>query len=96
MDGQTKVTNRCLETYLRYFVGSKPWQWAEWLAWAQYWFNTTYNASTKVSPFQALNGRPPLILFKGETYPSKVRDVQSLRVSRDEVIEELKTNLNMA
>ena len=95
-DGQIEVTNRCLETCLCYFVGSKPRQLVEWLAWAEYWFNTTYNASTKVSPFQALYGRPPPILFKGETYPSKVLEVQSLIASRDEVLAELKTNLTLA
>ena len=95
-DGQTEVTNRCLETYLRCFVSSRPKQWVVWLAWAEYWFNTSFNASTQLSPFQALYGRSPPILFRGETYPSKVLEVQALVATRDEVLAELKDNLSLA
>ena len=51
MDGQIEVVNCCLETYLLCFVGSKPKPWPEWLRWAEYWFNMTFNASTKMTPF---------------------------------------------
>ena len=95
-DGQTEVTNRCLENYLRCFVGHRPKQWPNWLTWAEYWFNTTFNASTKMTPFQAVYGRPSPILFRGETYPSKVEEVRSLIASRDEILAELKENLTLA
>ena len=36
------------------------------------------------------------MLFKGETYPSKVKELQSLMVSRDKVLAELKENLALA
>ena len=50
-DGQTEVTNRRLETYLHCLVGHRPKQWPDWLTWAEYWFNPTFNASTKMTPF---------------------------------------------
>ena len=36
------------------------------------------------------------MLFKGETYPSKVEEVQALMASRNEVLADLKDNLTMA
>lgn len=69
-DGQTEVVNHCIETYLRCFASNKQGQWAEWLAWSECWYNTTFHSSTRTTHFQILYGRdpPPLIrygLWKG-------------------------------
>ena len=95
-DGQTKVVNRCLETYLRCFVSSRPKQWPEWLDWAEYWFNTTYNASSRMTPFWALYGRDPPLLVRGDTYPTKLEEVRELQENRDRLLDELKSNLQQA
>ncbi|TYK01196.1 putative retroelement pol polyprotein [Cucumis melo var. makuwa] len=44
-DGQTKVVNRGLETYLRCFCSEKPREWVWWLPWAEYWYKTTFQRS---------------------------------------------------
>nr|KYP55801.1 Retrotransposable element Tf2 [Cajanus cajan] len=92
-DGQTEVVNRCLETYLRCLTSTKPKQWPSHLAWAEFWFNTNYNASTKMSPFKALYGGDPPILLKGTTIPSKVEEVNQLVCQCDELLVELRSNL---
>jgi len=43
-DGQTKVVNRCLGTYLCCITGTQPKRWPYWLPWAGFWFNTNCNA----------------------------------------------------
>ena len=56
----------------------KPNQWPALLCWAEFWFNATYNASSKTTSFQAFYGRPPPLVDRGETYPSNVLEVQQL------------------
>ena len=54
--GQTEVVNKCLETYLRCFVIDKQNKWFQWLHIAEWWYNSTYHTSAKMTPFQALYG----------------------------------------
>ena len=35
-DGQTEIVNKCLEQYLRAFIGDRPHQWASWLPLAEF------------------------------------------------------------
>ncbi|KAA0058232.1 Ty3/gypsy retrotransposon protein [Cucumis melo var. makuwa] len=56
-DGQTEVVNRGVETYLRCFCNEKPKEWVKWLPWAEYWYNTTFQQSIGMTPFQIVYGR---------------------------------------
>ena len=72
IDGQSEVTNRTLEQYLRSFVYKNPKKWEDYLAWAEYWYNTSYHASTKRSPFEYLYCRkaPVLVSYPVGTSPN--------------------------
>ena len=50
-DGQTKIVNKSLEQYLRAFSSDRPHHWAEWLPLAEFWFNTSFHTSLKLTPF---------------------------------------------
>lgn len=94
-DGQTEVVNQCLEAYLRCFCSSPPQQWPNWLSWAEFWYNTTYYLSTKMTPFETLYGRDPPLL-KLTDYPSSVEEVNQQLINCNAIIKELKHHLEAA
>lgn len=73
-DGQSEVTNRTVETYLRCFVNGHPKQWSKWLAWAEFW----YNASIGMSPFKDVNGREAPTIIKYQREGTVVQDADQL------------------
>lgn len=75
-DGQTKVINRCLEVYLRCFIGDWPKDWMHWLPWAEWWYNTTYHSTTHLTPFEAVYGIPPPKLLSYVPGTTKVNAVE--------------------
>ncbi|XP_035545952.1 uncharacterized protein LOC118348436 [Juglans regia] len=92
-DGQTEVVNRCLEQYLRCFVHQWPRKWSSYLPWAEYWYNTTYHSSTGMTPFQALYGRLPPAIPSYTEGLSPVHEVDQQLLNRDEILQQLKSNL---
>jgi hypothetical protein len=58
-DGQTERVNQCIETYLRCFVHACPRKWSQWLAVAEFWYNTNFHSTIGTSPFEILYGHPP-------------------------------------
>ena len=51
-DGTTERVNRCLETYLRCFTHACPTKWMQWLALAEFWYNSSYHSALDKSPFE--------------------------------------------
>ena len=92
-DGQTEVVNRCVEQYLRSMVHQWPRKWSNYLPWAELWYNTTYHASTGMTPFQALYGRLPPQIPNYHNGMSPVHEVDQSLEARDELLRQLKINL---
>lgn len=93
IDGQTKVFNKSLEHYLRAFATDRPTTWVEWLPLAEFWFNTNFHVSIKMTPFEALYGYPPPILFDHIPGTTKVDNVDVHLKSQQQLTTLLKRNL---
>ena len=93
IDGQTKVVNSSLETYLRCFAGDQPRQWQEWLHWAELRYNTAHHFSLGMSPFKAIyRQEPPKILRYGSPV-SPVDDLDKLLTIQDQMLMQLCAHL---
>ena len=53
-NGQTKVVNRSLETYLRCMVEERPKNWSKWVPLAEWWYNTSFHSSIQTTPYQVV------------------------------------------
>jgi hypothetical protein len=56
-NGQTKRVNQVIENMLRMSVMDKPSKWEEYLHLVEFFYKSGYQASLKMSPFEALYGR---------------------------------------
>nr|CAN75226.1 hypothetical protein VITISV_035857 [Vitis vinifera] len=95
-DGQSEVVNRCVEQYLRCYAHHHPRKWSFFLPWAEFWYNTTYHASTGMTPFQALYGRLPPTIPNYLMGTTPVHAVDQNLTSRNAILRQLKTNLHAA
>lgn len=95
-DGQSEALNRCVEQYLRCFVADSPHEWLPLLPWAECWYNTAYQTSAGMTPFQALYGREPPTLARYALGSSSNDLIEQFMLQRDEVMDILKHNLTKA
>ncbi|XP_030479163.2 uncharacterized protein LOC115696402 [Cannabis sativa] len=95
-DGQTEVTNRYLEQYLRAFTADNPRQWSRFLPWAEYHYNTSYHSSIEMTPFQAVYGRTPPSIPTYTRGTTSIHAVEEDLLSRDDILKQLTTNLQAA
>jgi len=95
-DGQTKVVNRCLETYLRCMTGEKPKEWTLWLPLAEWWYNSNWHSAIGVTPFEAVYGQSPALHIPYLAGDSKVEAVDRSLRAREECIRMLKFHLERA
>eukprot|EP00253_Pinus_taeda_P024523 PITA_24523 len=95
-DGQTEIVNKCLEGYLRCFVSDKQTQWVKWLPLAEWWYNTSFHTTTKMTPFMALYGYQPPSITSYLRENSKVQAVEHHIEHQQQVLQLLKDNLVLA
>ncbi|WOH15217.1 hypothetical protein DCAR_0934754 [Daucus carota subsp. sativus] len=92
-DGQTEILNKSLETYLRCYASAHPKQWAKWLPWAEFSYNTSSHSSSRFTPFKLVYGRDPPPLVRVPHGVTVVHSVEEILQERDAIVDELRVNL---
>lgn len=92
-DGQTEQVNQCLEAYLRCFVHGYPRKWVQWLALAEFWYNTCPHSTLKKSPFEVLYGHAPRQLGIDRLEARAVPDVAEWLHEREQMRAQLQQHL---
>ncbi|KAK1663856.1 hypothetical protein QYE76_052015 [Lolium multiflorum] len=87
-DGQSEVVNKVIAMYLRYVTGGRPRAWVDWLAWAEYCYNTSDHSALHTMPFEVVYGRPPPPMLPYEPGTARSETVGDLLHTRDEILAE--------
>jgi hypothetical protein len=95
-DGQTERVNQCVENYLRCMVAADPHKWTTWLSMAEYWYNTSFHSSLKVTPFEALYGFPPPVLGEFSVPDNTDEETHDFITQRQKILLSNKENLHKA
>lgn len=95
-DGQTERVNQCLETYLRCMAFAQPKKWCSWLPMAEWWYNTSFHTSLKMTPFQALYGFPPPQVAEMFLVDDNVETANAMLQNREQANQIIKENLQQA
>ncbi|CAJ2630725.1 unnamed protein product [Trifolium pratense] len=95
-DGQTEVTNRTIEQYLRSFVHARPSQWFRFLPWAEFHYNTSFHSAAGMTPYQVIYGKIPPTIPSYIEGSSSVNACDDMLNSREEILALLRRNLAKA
>jgi len=95
-DGQSEVTNRIIVMYLRCLAGDRPRSWLQWLPWAEFCFNTSYQSALRSTPFEVVYGRAPPTLMSYTPGTARVAAVGRQLQDRDTFLTEIRERLILA
>ena len=85
-----------MEQYIRCGVYDHPHKWKQWLALAEFWYNTTYHSIRDCSPFKFLYGYDPPVMVVPWLRDGEDRDVTIWLQERHVISELLKERLAQA
>jgi hypothetical protein len=92
-DGQSEVVNKIIVMYLCCLAGDRPKSWLQWLAWAEFCYNSSYQTALKCSPFRVVYGQDPPTLRSYEPGTAKVVAVDRQLQDRDLFLEQFRERL---
>ncbi|MCI06286.1 putative Ty-3/Gypsy retrotransposon polyprotein, partial [Trifolium medium] len=95
-DGQTEVVNRILQTYLHCFACHSPKRWFQYLHLAEFWYNSSYQSSLRMLPFEALYGRSPPSITSYIQGFTQIASFEDSLTQRDQLLGVIRTNLSKA
>ena len=95
-DGQTEILNRVIEQYLRTFVHKKPSSWGKLLRWVEWSYNTSWNSSSGLSPYEITFGKKTVNFPRYLEGDSTIATVEDMLTDRQAIFEEIKKKLEKA
>jgi hypothetical protein len=95
-DGQSEVVNKVISMYLRCVTSDRPRAWVDWLAWAEYCYNTSYHSALHTTPFEVVYGRPPPAMLPFEPGTARTEAAGDLLCTRDDILAEARQRLLQA
>lgn len=78
------------------FTGEKPKQWVHWLTLTEWWYNTISYTSSKITPYEAIYGKPPPQLIRYILGFASNHSLDTMLKTRKQLLASLKHNLTMA
>jgi hypothetical protein len=66
INGKTERVNQVIEDMLRMYVTDKPPKWEDYLRLVEFSYNNGYQASLRMSPFEALYGKSTIVQLVGK------------------------------
>jgi hypothetical protein len=93
LDSQSEVVNMVLTMYLHCLAGDRPKAWLQWLPWAKFCYNTSYQTTLKCSPFKVVYDRDPPTMISYQHGASKVAAVDQQLMARYEFLTDIRRHL---